>query len=109
MEVLAYRKVRRPLEPRHLYTITLDEHQVTRLGPHDLPEGWTAYPHPEATQRLGDLWVQAGETLALAVPSVLAPPESNMMLNCAHHDFRKLEVTEPEDFPINPRLAPDAY
>ena len=109
LEVLAYRKARRPLEPRHLYAVTLAEHQVTQLGPHNLPKGWTAYPHPESTQRLGDLWAQAGETLALTVPSVLAPPETNVMLNCAHPDLRKLEVTSPEDFPINPHLAPDAH
>ena len=107
LEVLAYRKALRPLATRHLYTVTLDEAQITRLEPHDLPKGWAVYPHPEQTQQLGDAWVKGGETLALAVPSVLAPPETNVMLNCAHPEFRRLEVTGPEEFPINPRLAPD--
>ena len=53
-------------------------------------------------------WVRAGETVGLAVPSVLAPPEVNVMLNCSHSDFALLEVIGPELFPVNPRLSPDA-
>ena len=107
LEVLAYRKALRPLSPRHLYTVTLDEKQVTRPREDELPDGWTAYPHQEGTQKLGDAWVAAGETLALAVPSVLAPPEENIMLNCTHPEFLNLDIAGPETFPINPRLAPD--
>ena len=107
LEVLAYRKARRPLTPRHLYTVRLDEAQVQRLGEHDLPEDWQRYPYPESTQALGDAWASAGATLALAVPSVLAPPEENVMLNTAHPDFRHLDVEGPEPFPVSPRLTPD--
>jgi RES domain-containing protein len=107
LEVLAYRKARRPLTPRHLYTVQLEEAQVRRLAPRDLPEAWRSYPYPTSTQALGDAWVAAGETLALAVPSVLAPPEVNVMLNCAHPDFDMLDIEGPDDFPISPRLTPD--
>lgn len=108
LEVLAYRKTKRPLEPRHLYRVTLQESQVRWVQPDELPKDWNTYPHPESTQQLGDAWVQAGEALGLAVPSVLAPPEVNVMLNCLHPDFRWLQPRGPEVFPINPRLAPDA-
>ena len=109
LEVLAYRKALRPLATRHLYTVTLDETQIIRLEPSALPEDWASYPHPERTQHLGDAWVAAGETVALAVPSVLAPPETNVLLDCAHPDFLRLDIEGPEDFPFNPRLAPDAH
>ncbi len=108
LEVLAYRKVTKPLPSRHLYTLELEETQLTRLAPKELPEDWHHYPHPESTQRLGDDWVEAGETLGLAVPSVLAAPEVNVMLNCLHPDFAQLEIRGPEVFPVDPRLAPDA-
>ena len=107
LEVLAYRKARKPLTPRHLYTVQLEEAQVRRLGEHELPAGWRHYPYPESTQALGDAWARRGETLALAVPSVLAPPEANVMLNCAHPDFRHLDVEGPKPFPVSPRLTPD--
>ncbi len=108
LEALAYRKARKPLTPRHLYRVVLDESQVTWLRPEELPEDWMAYPHPESTQAIGDDWVNRGETLALAVPSVLAPQESNLVLNSMHPDFAHLRIEGPEVFPFNPRLTPDA-
>ena len=108
LEALAYRKARKPLTPRHLYRVDLDENQVTWLEPKPLPEDWMAYPHAESTQAIGDGWVNSGETIALAVPSVLAPQESNIVLNPAHPDFALLQIEGPEVFPFNPRLAPDA-
>lgn len=107
LEVLAYRKARKPLTPRHLYTVQLDEAQIRHLAPHELPEGWQTYPHPESTRVLGDAWVAAGNTLALALPSVLAPPEVNVMLNCAHPDYQHLNIEGPLQFPISSRLTPD--
>ena len=108
LEILAYRKARRPLTPRHLYTVQLGETQIQRPALHELPEGWQLYPHPESTRGLGDAWVAAGETLALALPSALAPPEVNVMLNCAHPDYPRLNIEGPEQFPISLRLTPDA-
>lgn len=107
LEVLAYRKAKKPLAPRHLYSVTLHKDQLHWLRTEDLPDEWNSYPHPETTQQLGDAWVRAGETVALVVPSVLAPPEVNVMLNCQHSDFPSLAATGPETFPFNPRLAPD--
>lgn len=107
LEALAYRKARNPLPPRHLYRVTLEEEQITWLASVQVPDDWMTYPHPTSTQRLGDAWVQMGATLALAVPSVLAPPEYNVMLHCAHPDFARLRIAGPEEFPFNPRLTPD--
>jgi RES domain-containing protein len=107
LEVLAYRKARKPLTTRHLYRVTIADSDIKRLEPNELPEDWAAYPHSTSTQALGDAWVKAGETLALAVPSVLAPSEANVVLNCAHPGFQALELAGPEDFPISPRLTPD--
>lgn len=108
LELLAYRKARKPLGVRHLYHTVLAEHQITWLGPHELPIDWVSYPHPESTQQLGLAWLESGATLALAVPSVLVPNEANLVLNCAHTDFTHLDITGPEDFPISSRLMPDA-
>lgn len=108
LEALAYRKAQKPLPPRHLYTVNLEESQVTWLPSEQLPENWMDYPHPESTQAVGDAWVKGEERLALAVPSVLAPQEHNIVLNCVHPDFARLQIKGPEVFPFNPRLTPDA-
>ncbi len=107
LEILAYRKAHKPLPPRHLYTVDLEESQVAWLSPEQLPDDWMDYPHPENTQAVGDDWVKGETTLALAVPSVLAPQEHNVVLNCLHPDFAHLQVRGPEVFPFNPRLTPD--
>lgn len=108
LEVLAYRPAMKALPPRHLYTVELEDAKVRWLEPDALPDDWNAYPHRESTQELGDSWVTAGETLGLAVLSVLAAPEVNVMLNCLHPDFAHLKILGPELFPVNPRLMPDA-
>lgn len=108
LEALAYRKAKKPLAPRHLFELTLAEGQLTRLGPEQLAEDWAAYPHADGTQRLGDAWVAAGETVGLSVPSVLAPPEVNVLLNPQHPEFAVLRMGGPTLYPINPQLATDA-
>ena len=108
LEVLAYRKARMPLTSRLLYRVTLDDDHVTWLQLAQLPDDWMTYPHPASTQALGDAWGKTGNTLALAVPSVLAPQEHNIILNCSHPDFASLHIAGPEEFPFNPRLTPDA-
>ena len=74
LEVLAYRKARVPLPTRHLFRVTLEADHITWIPPAHLPPDWMTYPHPASTQALGYAWVTTGTTLALAVPSVLAPP-----------------------------------
>jgi RES domain-containing protein len=58
LEVLAYRKARTPLTPRHLYRVTLDEDHVIWVQSAHLPDDWMAYPHPTSTQTLGDTWLK---------------------------------------------------
>jgi len=108
LEVLTYCKARAPLPARHLFRVTLEADHITWVPPTHLPPDWMAYPHPASTQAIGDAWVTTGGTRALAVPSVLASPEYNILLNCAHPDFAHLRIDGPEEFPFNPRLTPDA-
>ncbi len=108
LEVLAYRKAKKPLAPRHLYRVTLSEAKLRRLHVEDLPKDWDSYPHPESTQQLGDAWAASGDTVGLAVPSMLAAPEVNVILNVQHPDFSIVEIEGPELFPISARLTPDA-
>lgn len=107
LEVLAYRKAAKPLSPHYLYSVIVADAQIEWLEPSELPKNWRDYPYPDTTQRNGDAFVEAQESLALVVPSVLVPKEHNVVLNCAHPEFATLAIGEREDFPINPRLTPD--
>ncbi|PSO65770.1 MAG: hypothetical protein BRC36_03005 [Cyanobacteria bacterium QH_2_48_84] len=62
-----------------------DDEAVTRMGMSELPTGWRASPAPEDLRRIGIEWLDAGETVALVVPSVVLPlgDEQNLVLNPA--------------------------
>ena len=78
---------------------------VARLRASDLPPGWRSEPVPIGTQAIGDAWVKGSKTAILAVPSVLIPEETNFILNPAHPDFSRIEISGAEPFVFDPRMA----
>jgi RES domain-containing protein len=58
-----------------------DSAVIQNVAAAKLPPDWRAFPVPDRVQALGDTWVQAGTALALCVPSVIVPEQSNVLLN----------------------------
>ena len=56
------------------------------------------------TMQIGDEWVRAGKSVALAVPSVLSASEMNFLLNPKHPDFKKIKISQPVDYRFDSRL-----
>jgi RES domain-containing protein len=56
------------------------------------------------SQDVGSAWLDDGRALALVVPSVIVPQESNYVFNVGHPQFRQLRVAEPEPFSFDARL-----
>jgi RES domain-containing protein len=83
--------------------VAFDESLVT--VPARIPDGWRESPPPPATQAIGDLWVAAGTSVVLRVPSVIVPGESNFLLNPGHPDFRRLRIGDAASFPFDARLV----
>jgi len=70
----------------------------------ELPSGWNhGADHPECVRR-GDLWLRAGRTALLRVPSAAVPIESNVLLNPAHVDVGRVRVIRVEPFAFDRRL-----
>ena len=84
--------------------VEFDESLVTALAAKELPPNWKESPAPSSTQALGDAWVMAGRSVALRVPSVVVPVESNYLLNPKHIDFARVRIGSPMPFPFDPRL-----
>ena len=59
---------------------------------------------PIRSQEIGGAWLDAGETLALVVPSVIVPQETNFVLNVRHPQFSQLRLGKPEPFSFDERL-----
>ena len=70
----------------------------------NLPAHWNAEPPAIQTMQIGDDWVHAGKSVALAVPSVLSRSEMNFLLNPRHPDFKKVKISQPVDYRFDSRL-----
>jgi RES domain-containing protein len=81
-----------------------DDVAVRTVAVGDLPAGWRTEPPPDSTKDIGSTWVGSGETAVLRVPSVLVPAESNLVLNPAHPEFARLEISPPQPFSFDPRM-----
>lgn len=88
-----------------LIGITIDEALIETLDNNRLPRNWRTAPPSIELRSLGDEWAANQSSVALRVPSVLVPSESNFLLNPAHPDFHKLSIGESVAFAFDERLA----
>ena len=56
------------------------------------------------SQERGRAWLDDGSALALVVPSVIVPQETNYVLNVQHPQFAQVQLGEPEPFSFDERL-----
>jgi RES domain-containing protein len=84
--------------------VSIPEELVEQLPLSRLPPRWQEKPAPPTTRHLGDDWVRQARSAVLSVPSAIIPGESNFLLNPAHPDFRKIQISQPEPFSFDPRL-----
>jgi RES domain-containing protein len=59
---------------------------------------------PGNTEDAGDVWLRAGETAVLIVPSILIPHSWNLLLNPAHPAGAGARAVTVEPFRFDPRL-----
>lgn len=79
---------------------------ITTVEPTDLPDGWDSRPPGQASQDFGDRWLEAKESVALRVPSVMLPEGDNYVLNPAHPDFEtRVAVGEARPLGLDPRIV----
>ncbi len=56
------------------------------------------------SRKIGDDWIEKGESCLMVVPSAIIPAESNCLLNPEHPDFEKIIIHDAEDAYFDPRL-----
>lgn len=69
------------------------------------PGEWRTYPAPEWQAELGDLWVQDGTFLWLAVPSAIVPEEHNVLVNPRHARMADVRSVGTRPFRFDRRLV----
>lgn len=84
------------IAPEHIKTIAQNE----------LPANWRALdPGPYQLVKMGREWLESGDSMVLAVPSVVIPEEYNYLVNPDHPDFSTLLIHTPIAFEFDPRLG----
>ncbi len=58
----------------------------------------------KATRGIGDLWIKTSPSLALKVPSVIIPKESNILINPNHEKITMINILESFEFQFDERL-----
>jgi RES domain-containing protein len=86
------------------FEIEIPDLLVSTLPAGSLPVGWRSAVISSTTQQIGSDWQRSGRSVALAVPSVLIPQESCVLLNPDHPDTMQLMVRFPESFAFDERL-----
>lgn len=104
LEMLVHLDVAQPLPRLVAFAFDLDGKLIEGLPAERLPRQWRTLQGSSATQRIGDEWLAAGRSLALAVPSAIVPEELNYVLNSEHPAFARLRVGRPMTFLLDPRL-----
>ncbi|MGP8289295.1 RES family NAD+ phosphorylase [Vreelandella zhanjiangensis] len=105
LESMVHLESSRLLNAYALLRLTLPAESILRVGVEDLPDNWQEAPAPAETAELGDGWLASGQSLALALPSVVVPRELNYMLNPEHPLFdRTVASAEALPFQLDPRL-----
>lgn len=84
--------------------VRFEDRMATLVDPANLPEGWRSHLGPSALKKIGDDWLKQSATLALRVPTVVAPTGWNYLLNPVHRNFSKVEIGDPIDFDMDGRL-----
>jgi RES domain-containing protein len=106
LEVLVHLNNRAALQQYRLFQLTIDTGQLLTVSLANLPDSWRQQPAAADSARIGDNWLQQQASLALAVPSVIAPRENNILLNPTHAAYADCirSATELHFLP-DPRLT----
>lgn len=106
LEILVHLNNRTALKQYRLFQLTITAEEVLSVSPANLPPSWQQQPASSDTARIGDSWLAQQASLALSVPSVIAPRESNILLNPQHSHFNECLATITElAFLPDPRLT----
>lgn len=88
--------------PETYQWLRIDSADVPIADVSGLPYRWR--DESGATRAVGDAWLRSAATALLRVPSVIVPESSNYLLNPAHSDAARCQLSSAIRFPLDPRL-----
>ena len=105
LETMANVDRQRLIESRYVVVrVRVPLNLVEYLDESELPGDWQAWPHAASARRVGTRWFEERRSAAMVVPSAVVPHDTNVLLNPQHPEWRRVEVGEPEPFPVDLRV-----
>ena len=102
LEMLVH--VTKDTAPPDIVLVPIDVPQGLIRKATGLPDDWSELPYGERARQFGDRWVREGRYAAILVPSVVVPPEQNLLINPAHREFDRVRRRPVETFAFDRRL-----
>ena len=87
-----------------MIVIEIPDSEISVLDVNQLTLDWYKNPPPDNLKTIGDKFIQANQSLALIVPSVIMPEEHNCLLNPGHKDFGKVKIKSRRTLAIDERI-----
>jgi RES domain-containing protein len=75
-----------------------------QIQQNSLPADWHQIDNYHHLQKMGDQWIENGDTLLLEVPSSIIRDESNILINPHHLEFSEVKVKNITPFTFDERL-----
>ena len=92
-----------------MVTLSVPDEKVWKIGVPDLPGIWRSSPPPDALKEFGKSLVENKDLFAMEVPSVLMPPDHNLVLDIGHPLFKKVQILDVLELELDKRLLFKAY
>ena len=103
LEILAHTNIGKVPKHHKLIIIEIpDKLTVEILTRQTLPD-WD-HRNQCVSRAFGDAWINSQRSVALRVPSVIAPHDENLVINPFHPEFSNIIKTEPESIQWDDRL-----
>jgi len=91
-----------PVAFRYLEIRAADSIALETIHPAGLVSNWRM--KLDHTRRIGDEWLQSGQTAILRVPSVIAPRTWNLLINPAHPESAAIRIARVHRYVVDRRL-----
>ncbi len=84
--------------------VEIPENHIKTIPENKLPTNWRSNNLISETQVFGSNWLQNNEELALRIPSVVLPSESNILINPNHIQVSKIKIIKTSELNLDTRL-----
>ena len=82
-----------------------DKASAKEITAEELPRNWRSYPAALELADIGASWIRSKKSLLLRLPSVIMPPEKNVLINPAHPEMTGVRIIKVDLYSPDPRLT----